>query len=42
MTNQTDPDDRPLARRVLWFVALWAASVTALWAVASVLRAVLF
>jgi hypothetical protein len=42
MTNQTGPDDRPLARRLLWFVALWAASVTALWLVAWVLRAVLF
>ncbi|HEY6452423.1 MAG TPA: DUF2474 family protein [Steroidobacteraceae bacterium] len=28
----------PRARRLLWFVGLWAASVTAMLAVAAVLR----
>jgi Protein of unknown function (DUF2474). len=41
VTNQTDPDDRPLARRLLWFVALWVASVSVLSLVAWVIRSVL-
>ncbi|HWJ06361.1 MAG TPA: hypothetical protein VNS57_11320 [Steroidobacteraceae bacterium] len=42
MSNQTDPDDRPpLARRLLWFVALWVASVSVLSLVAWAIRSVL-
>ncbi len=41
MSNQTNPDDRPLARRLLWFVGLWVASVGVLSLVAWIIRSVL-
>jgi hypothetical protein len=41
MTKPAEQGSPPLWRRLLWFVALWAASVAALGVVAWVIRSVL-
>lgn len=41
MTTDPAPDDQPLARRLGWFVAIWAGSVAVLATVAYAIRAVL-
>ncbi len=38
MTTSSSPG-RPLCRRLLWFVAIWAGSILALGAVATFLKA---
>ena len=37
----TDPEKRPLARRLAWFVGIWLASVAVLAVVGLMLRGVL-
>jgi hypothetical protein len=41
VTKQTGPEDRPLSRRLLWFVGLWLAGVGVVGLLAWVIRSVL-